>query len=107
VAVHGRVQGLDGEHWQVGDTSSRRRGAVEGQAHAQCCSQSHAQRDVEAEVAAIVREARWRHEKLYNKAMLLYCVLASEEDRAAMAEPIGWQPVLDTDVSMEEHMHIL
>jgi hypothetical protein len=65
------------------------------------------ERDAEAESAAIVREARWRHEKLYNKAILLYCMLASEEERAAMAEPIGWQPVLDTDVTMEEHVHIL
>jgi hypothetical protein len=68
-------------------------------------------RDAEAELAAIVRateqEARWRHEKLYNKAMFLYCVLASEEERAAMAEPIGWRHVLDTGVTMEEHVCIL
>jgi hypothetical protein len=58
-------------------------------------------------VATIVQEARWRHEKLYNKAMLLYYVLASEEERAALAEPIGWRPMLDTDVTMEEHVRIL
>jgi hypothetical protein len=58
-------------------------------------------RDAKAEVA------RWRHKKLYKKAMLMYCVLSSEEERAAMVEPISWQPVLDTNVSMEEHVHVL
>jgi hypothetical protein len=32
--------------------------------------------------------------------MMPYYVLASEEERAALAEPIGWRPVLDTNVSM-------
>jgi hypothetical protein len=67
--------------------------------------------DVEAEEVAVVRvieeEARWHHENLYNKAMTLYCVLASEKERAAMVKPIGWRPVLDTDVTMEEHVRIL
>jgi hypothetical protein len=67
--------------------------------------------DTEVEAAAIVRamehEARWHHKKMYNRVMMLYCVLASEEKRAAMAEPIGWRPVMDTDVTMEEHMRIL
>jgi hypothetical protein len=70
-------------------------------------ARSRALRDAEAEVAAIIREARWCHEKLYKKDMLLSCVLASEEERAAMAEPIGWWPVLDTDVTMEEHVRVL
>jgi hypothetical protein len=65
-----------------------------------------AQEKMEAEVDVVVR-ARWRHEKFYNKAMILYCVLTSEEERAAMAEPIGWRPVLDPNVSMEGHVHIL
>jgi hypothetical protein len=68
-------------------------------------------RDTEVKLAVVARatehEARWRHKKMYNRVMMLYCVLASEEKRAAMAEPIGWRPVMDTDVTMEEHMCIL
>jgi hypothetical protein len=37
--VNGGVRVLDGEHSQVGRTSSRRRGAAEGHSRAQCCSQ--------------------------------------------------------------------
>jgi hypothetical protein len=67
-------------------------------------------RDVEVQAQAETEVGvwvRWRHETLYNKAMILYCILASEEERVAMAEPIGWRPVLDPNVSMEGHVHIL
>jgi hypothetical protein len=48
-------------------------------------------RDAKAEavVRAVEEEARWCHDKLYKKAMMLYCKLVSEEERVAMAEPIG------------------
>uniref|UniRef100_A0ACD5UJQ2 Uncharacterized protein n=1 Tax=Avena sativa TaxID=4498 RepID=A0ACD5UJQ2_AVESA len=58
----------------------------------------------EAEVNRIEKEARLRHEALYNKAMRLYVVLASPEERARMADPIGWRPVLNPNVNMEEHV---
>ena len=61
----------------------------------------------DSEVNLIEEEARLRHEALYNKAMRLYAVLASLEERARMAEPIGWRPVLDPNVSMEDHVRRL
>jgi hypothetical protein len=74
-------------------------------AGARCRTQRMRDVEAQAETKAEVR-ARWRHEKLYNKAMILYCILASEEERAAMVEPIGWRPVLDPNVSMEDHVRI-
>jgi hypothetical protein len=71
---------------------------VEAQAHVETAAQEETKVEV---------RARWRHEKLYNKAMIMYCILALEEERAAMAEPIGCRPVLDPNVSMEDHMRIL
>jgi hypothetical protein len=53
---------------------------VEAQAHVETAAQEETKVEV---------RARWRHEKLYNKAMIMCCILASEEERAAMAEPIG------------------
>jgi hypothetical protein len=52
---------------------------VEAQAHVETAAQEETKVEV---------RARWRHEKLYNKAMI-HCILASEEERAAMAEPIS------------------
>jgi hypothetical protein len=43
----------------------------------------------------------------FDGGYVLYCILASEEERAAMAEPIGWRHVLDPNVSMEENVCIL
>jgi hypothetical protein len=39
--------------------------------------------------------------------MLFYYLQASEEERVRMEEPIGWRPVLDPNVPMEEHVRIL
>ena len=39
--------------------------------------------------------------------MLLHLILASPEDRARMAEPIGWRPTLPTAVSLERQLKIL
>ncbi|KAK1602232.1 hypothetical protein QYE76_016841 [Lolium multiflorum] len=72
----------------------------------QCMRDVEAHAETEEEADAVVR-ARWRHEKLYDKAMILCCVMASEEERATMAEPISWRPVLDPKVSMEDHVRIL
>jgi hypothetical protein len=55
----------------------------------------------------IAEPSGWRHNKLYNKLMILHCVLASEEDRAAIAERNGWRHALPTNVSLEEQIHIL
>jgi hypothetical protein len=66
--------------------------------------------DAEAEAAAIARASELEkelHEKLYHKAMLFYYLQAFKEERVRMEEPIGWRPVLDPNVPMEEHVRIL
>jgi hypothetical protein len=52
----------------------------------------------------VTEERCWRYDKLYHKFMLLYYCFASEEERAAMAEPNGWRPPIPTNVSLEEHV---
>jgi hypothetical protein len=52
-------------------------------------------------------ERRWRYDKLYHKFMLMYCCLASDEERAAMAEPNGWRPPIPINVSLEEQVRIM
>jgi hypothetical protein len=61
---------------------------------------------VEEERAA-EEQARWRYDKLHPKFMILYLYLVSEEERAAMAKPNGWWPPIPTNVSLEEHIHIM
>jgi hypothetical protein len=54
----------------------------------------------EAKVLAMEEVARHHHQKFYNKVMLLYAVLASQEEREAIAKPNGWRPHLPTNVSL-------
>jgi hypothetical protein len=47
----------------------------------------------------VAEETRqWRYEKLVQKYMLIYCCLASEEERAAMAEPNCWRPAIPSNL---------
>jgi hypothetical protein len=39
--------------------------------------------------------------------MLLHYVLASPEERDAMAKPNGWRPLLPTNMILEMKIHIL
>jgi hypothetical protein len=55
----------------------------------------------------VAEERQWRYDKLYQKYMLLYCFLASEEERAAMAEPNGWRPTIPSNVSLEEQIRVM
>jgi hypothetical protein len=49
-----------------------------------------------------VEQAKWHYDKLYRKYMIMYCCLASEEERAAIVEPTGWRSAIVADVISEE-----
>ena len=66
-----------------------------------------AEESIAEEVARQRQEEMWRNQELYDKVMLLHLVLASPEDRARMAEPIGWRPLLPTNISLEMQVSIL
>jgi hypothetical protein len=48
-----------------------------------------------------------RNQKLYNKVMVLHCVLASPEEMEAMAVPNGWRRLLPINMSQEMQICIL
>jgi hypothetical protein len=48
-----------------------------------------------------------QNQKLYDRVMLLHYILASEEDKVRMVEPIGWHPLLATNMSLQMQVEIL
>jgi hypothetical protein len=48
-----------------------------------------------------------RQAKLYDKFLLFYYQLGSLEVQEAMAEPIGWRPEPDPNLSLEEQVRLM
>jgi hypothetical protein len=49
----------------------------------------------------------YKQGKLYHKLMLLHYQLGSSEVQEAMAEPVGWRPEPDPNLSLETQVTIL
>jgi chaperonin cofactor prefoldin len=84
------------------------RAAAEAEMRAEVVAFEEAFLAAEAEEEAMeVDRLERKKERLYNEVMKLRHLLASEEEKAAMAEPNGWRPLLPIDVSLEVQIRML